>query len=73
MLLDGCGGSENGGTWGGGEIKAQAGLVKSGVNKKRVLAPPGELGGEPRLSGIRRDRSWVNRGHTDADRSCVGA
>lgn len=49
--------------WGGGEIKARAGLVESGVNKKRVLAPPGELGGEPRLSGIRRDRSWVNRGH----------
>lgn len=52
-----------GGGWGGGEIKALAGLVESGVNKKRVLAPPGELGGEPRLSGIRGDRSWVKRGH----------
>lgn len=54
------------GRWGGGEIKALAGLVESGVNKKRVWAPPGELGREPRPSWNRRDRSWVNRGHTDA-------
>lgn len=54
--------AKTGGMWGGGEIKALAGLVESGVNKKRVLAPPGELGGEPRLLGIRRDRPWVNRG-----------